>query len=385
VVSEQGGVWGTAIDVPGLAALDVDGYSGVSRVSCATAGNCVAAGSYGTSTGNQAFVVSETGGVWGTAIEVPGLAALDVGGGAVVTSVSCGSPGNCTAGGSYFDTQSYHAFLVSENDGTWGKAFDLGTTGDEVVSVSCTGAGDCVAGGGWSNRVGRGGAFVVEERNGTWSHRRKLPGIAFVSSVSCASPGNCAAAAFGAYARNRSHVYYVFVVDEKDGKWGHPMKVAKVQDVVDELSCASTGNCVAGLSASAWDHAGLIFSQAYLASERNGRWGPAFVVPGISQTAYDLPLATTDSVSCASAGNCAATGVYTDASGQHAYVVAERNGVWGAAEDVPDMATLGDPTGSLFDGNASALSVSCASAGNCAVGGSYLDGSGHEQAFVTTP
>src|SRR5258708_20486767 len=38
-------------------------------------------------------------GSWGRAIEVPGLAALDKVGGAVVVSVSCGSAGNCPAGG----------------------------------------------------------------------------------------------------------------------------------------------------------------------------------------------------------------------------------------------------------------------------------------------
>src|SRR5216683_2323264 len=47
-------------------------------------------------------------GSWGRAIEVPGLGALDKGGypgagGAGVVSVSCGSAGNCAAGGSYLD------------------------------------------------------------------------------------------------------------------------------------------------------------------------------------------------------------------------------------------------------------------------------------------
>ena len=42
-------------------------------------------------------------GSWGRAIEVPGLAALDKVGGAVVVSVSCGSAGSCAAGGEYTD------------------------------------------------------------------------------------------------------------------------------------------------------------------------------------------------------------------------------------------------------------------------------------------
>jgi hypothetical protein len=34
--------------------------------------------------------------------------------------------------------------------------------------------------------------------------------------------------------------------------------------------------------------------------------------------------------------------------------------------------------------NASVTSVSCASAGNCAAGGTYHDGSGNQQAFVVS-
>src|ERR1700733_9279946 len=75
------GSWGTGIEVPGTAALNQDGDSEVTSVSCATAGNCSAGGDYADASLHlQAFVVSEAGGRWGTAIEVPGTAALDTGG-----------------------------------------------------------------------------------------------------------------------------------------------------------------------------------------------------------------------------------------------------------------------------------------------------------------
>src|SRR5690242_4687180 len=62
-------------------------------------------------------------GTWRTAIEVPGVGSLNAGGNASVTSVSCASAGNCTAGGFYLDG-SFHAqaFVVSETKGTWAKA-----------------------------------------------------------------------------------------------------------------------------------------------------------------------------------------------------------------------------------------------------------------------
>ncbi len=84
-----------------------------------------------------------------------------------------------------------------------------------------------------------------------------------------------------------------------------------------------------------------------------------------------------NSVSCASAGNCSGGGSYTDGSGyQQAFVVTEKNGTWGTAEEVPGTAALNK------GGSASLKSVSCASAGNCSGGGSYTDGSGHQQSFV---
>ena len=65
--------------------------------------------------GAQAFVVSKTNGTWGNAIEVPGLGTLNTRGNARVESVSCGSAGNCAAGGFYTDYFGYiQAFVVSQ-------------------------------------------------------------------------------------------------------------------------------------------------------------------------------------------------------------------------------------------------------------------------------
>jgi hypothetical protein len=112
------------------------------------------------------FVVGETKGVWGPAEQVPGLAALNQGGYAEVNSVSCGSAGNCSAGGFYRDSSGqFHAFLVSQTNGTWGTAIQVpGAAGRGAVeSVSCASAGRCSAGGGFSDGSGTGQAFVVNE------------------------------------------------------------------------------------------------------------------------------------------------------------------------------------------------------------------------------
>jgi hypothetical protein len=60
-------------------------------------------------------VASQANGTWGTAIEVPGTAALNTGGNAGLYSVSCGAAGNCSAAG--FDTDNSNhqqAFVASQ-------------------------------------------------------------------------------------------------------------------------------------------------------------------------------------------------------------------------------------------------------------------------------
>ncbi len=93
-------------------------------MSCASAGNCSAGGYYkGNGTGRfQAFVVSQKNGAWGRAREVRFAAPLQPGGDAQVYSVSCGSAGNCSAGGSYSRPAGTGAFVVSQKNGVWGKA-----------------------------------------------------------------------------------------------------------------------------------------------------------------------------------------------------------------------------------------------------------------------
>jgi hypothetical protein len=65
------------------------------------------------------FVADQTGGIWGNAQQVPGTAALNQGQDGSLESVSCGSAGNCGAGGFYTDSSGHQqAFVASETNGT---------------------------------------------------------------------------------------------------------------------------------------------------------------------------------------------------------------------------------------------------------------------------
>jgi hypothetical protein len=162
-------VWGTAEEVPGSAALNQGGDAGIS-VSCGAAGDCSAGGFYQDSSAHiQAFVASQINGTWRTAIEAPGTAALNQGGDAAVNSVSCASAGNCAAAGSYSNRG--QAFVASEVNGTWHAAIEVPGTaalnqgGDAAVnSVSCAMAGNCAAVGYYTPSSRQVQAFVVNER-----------------------------------------------------------------------------------------------------------------------------------------------------------------------------------------------------------------------------
>ncbi len=323
--------------MPGTGGLNKGGGSGVVSVSCASAGNCAAAGGYKDSSGHhQAFVASEANGTWHAAIEVPGTAALNKGGDAEVDSVSCASAGNCLAGGFYFPAEAdQQAFVASERGGTWHAAIEVPGTAAlnigrsaDVMSVSCTSAGNCAAGGYYNDLDNGGQAFVASERDGAWRKAIEVPGTAALNSLGAE---------------------------------------------VASLSCASAGNCAAGGFYTGGDS-----GQAFVASEANGTWHAAIEVPGTG-TLNKGGDARVVSVSCASAGNCAAAGGYNDGSGhRQAFVASDTNGTWHAAIEVPGTGTLNK------GGGAGVLSVSCASAGSCAAGGSYTDRSGHQQAFVAS-
>ncbi len=194
--------WGAAREVPGTASLNIGGNAAIQSVSCPAAGTCVATGFYFTGPENdtQAFVVSERDGRWGQAQPVSGIASLNTGDHARADSISRPSPGNCAVGGFYVDTAGrWQAFLASERKGRWGRAIEVPGTAAlnvggnaNVDSASCWAPGDCVAGGyyeasryngntaKWQSWVatqhnGTWGAFVVSGQGGTWGRPSRCP------------------------------------------------------------------------------------------------------------------------------------------------------------------------------------------------------------------
>ncbi|HET7018954.1 MAG TPA: hypothetical protein VFI65_33860 [Streptosporangiaceae bacterium] len=225
-----------------------------------------------------------------------------------------------------------------------------------VSSVSCSSDGSCVAGGEYIDATFHGHAFVLTGKNGQWGKAIEVPGLAArkpkhaaIDSVSCAPAGGCVAG--GAYldASKRGHV---FVTSEQNGRWGHLTTIFSGKMAGDSvtLSCPVTGSCTAGGA-----------EPAFVASQTHGRWGKPIGLPSKAQTFAVV-------VSCASAGNCSA--------GWETLVASERNGRWGKPARVPGLAALGT--------DATVTSISCTSAFNCAVGGSYQLKGGASEVFVAS-
>ena len=224
---------------------------------------------------------------------------------------------------------------------------------------------------------------MVSEMNGTWGTAEEVPGTAVlntgrnavVTSVSCASAGNCSA---GGYYNDGSGDAGVRC--QRATAPGAPPRRCPApppstragMPQIASVSCGSAGNCSAG----GYYGDSSVATQAFVVSETNGTWGTAEEVPGTAALNQGGNAQIT-SVSCGSAGNCSAGGTYSGSGGQ-AFVVSEVSGTWGTAEEVPGTAALN--TG----GNAQISSVSCGAAGNCSAGGSYKDSSGGTQAFVVS-
>ena len=281
VVSEVKGTWHDAQAVPGLAALATAGTAGIGPLSCRSAGNCSAGGNYKDGSFNyDAYVVSQVGGTWGQAEPVPGLKALNTGGYSEVNSLACGSPGNCVAGGIYIDVPGNRfTFVVSQVHGTWGTAqqvpgmaaLGMGGSG-EVDTVACSTAGStagyCAVGGiaGENNGFdvnGGGQAFVATKANGTWGPARLLPGTARLNSgadggtttLSCPRPGDCTAAGYYGVGTPGDKVYNLelFVDSQTGGKWGQAEEIPGTAALnrthwagPGQVSCPAPDQCSTG-------------------------------------------------------------------------------------------------------------------------------------------
>jgi len=403
VLTENAGTWGAPRQLTPPADAGQNPYLTIYSLSCVTVANCAAVGSYQDANGDvQSFVASEAAGTWSTAQKVT-LPANALGSGQVsnVKTVSCASAGNCSAAGSYLDSNATYprtvVFTVVESAGTWGRAQSLALPTDanfnpfaSVSQLTCHGAKNCDAVGSYVDANGAARGLLVNQVNGSWTTRAMaLPGnanafpLSSLSELTCVSTGNCVA--IGTYADATGSLEGL-VVTESKGVWGRAQTMVMPADAAisphvffygyNGVSCSSVGNCAAG--GQYRDRSNNY--QGFLINEVDGAWQPAtrLVLPSGAQSGGRNGGVV--AVSCSGDGACSAGAAYLDGAGKYqALVVNEVGGDWLAGKRVslPAGATTVGVAGGVYG-------LVCHPSGPCTATGSYLDPTGTYQGFTVS-
>ena len=388
-VMQNNGVWGTPQTFTDVGVVS----SSASIFECSSANDCLIGGVSDSHGKSQAFVMTMTSGQWGMPNSVPGLdwAARNFGSQSLIDS-SCVSSGNCTIVGSYKNENGKNSTYVSvQSAGNWSSIEsipgleELGL-GNRPMSISCASIGNCVIAGiyvaGPMTDGNEEQLYLATQTNGTWGSFVSIPNLEALNTggyiyrveLFCNDINSCSLA--GSYSNNGQRS---FVVTKRNGIWGNPEFIPGLNEVdavsgssVFAMSCPGSGNCTLG---------GYFTTQnvghAFVATQTNGTWGRYELVPGLDVVSQGDAVVQT--LSCASVGNCTAVGqFFTNAGvGIQIFVVTQSNGMWGQYQILPGLIEINRVEASAFD-------ISCASPGNCTLGGTYFEAGTGRQALVAT-
>lgn len=395
VVSEKNGTWGKAIRVPGLDALNKGRFLAVTAISCAIPGDCALGGAYSTGDDgdSEPFVADSVNGRWGAAHALANVSTGVNEFTAVVTSISCSEPRDCSAGVTLpsIDSSSRAipvAFVANETDGTWSSPQAIPPVPNlhapsSVTSIDCWEAGNCRAGGFATDASGHQHALLVFENAGSWSSSQEVPGITAISgydssedaAVQTVSCTRAVCVVGGTYHDTSAHRQDFVGEFENDGTFVSRTVPGSLQlnhggVTFPLVACGSGGDCTFGSTfASATGSTGVLLATE---TQDTRTWSDAKSLAGLGTS----PDANEVTLTCGGLGSCVSGGLYQlDTPGQFvAYLADETRGVWGHARRI---------AANLDAGNSSAtLAADCASTGNCAAGGRYTDANGHQLPFV---
>ncbi len=401
LLTETAGTWGTGVELALPGDAHADPSTVLDQIACSSAGNCTAIGTYNDST--KAVMVTEADGSWGAGVAPALPANAHVPNASALSSVSCTTDGTCVAVGAYEDNaQNSQPVIWTETAGPWGTGVEVSLPADaatgeqsaELDSVSCPSPGNCSAFGSYIDGSGGDELLLMTETAGSWAPpvEAQLPAnaatphsYANLLAISCASAGNCSAV--GGYcaigkcgkfnnkasggAGNRGLAF-----TETAGQWGRGVEVRLPADAlatgpmqyIDSISCTAPGDCTAAGAYNAWNH-GRDGTRLVLLTEIEGKWskGVAPTLPTNADAHQEtLPITT---VSCVAPGDCAVSGSYW----QHAaksdllqgLLLFQKDGVWATGAE----AAL--PADAVAKFQEAWVTVSCTALTHCAAVGSY--------------
>ena len=391
LLNDHSGVWGRIVKAKLPAGASARYGANLASVSCPSAGNCAAAGLYETGGFTALVLLTQSSWTWGQGV-APKLPANGTSPGALLR-VSCAAPGDCAAVGSYVaDQDTEEGLLLDESTGVWGSGDEAAVPGNGsgyLRSVSCSSPGECTAVGAYFDDAGVAHGLLVSESSGMWGAgvEANAPAnagkVVALGPVSCSSPGSCTAV--GTYTDTQGNAG--ILLTETSGIWSPgvkaslPANASSIGNVwLPSVSCSSPGNCTA-VGSYLTKHDG---QQGLLLTESHGVWArgvqaslPANAAarPGTQEGFVAGPGLL--SVSCWAAGSCFAVGSYFDRSGgTHGLLLGESSGKWG--HGVQARA----PANAAARPEVGLWSVSCPSAKGCVAVGQYHDRTGNTDGLL---
>jgi hypothetical protein len=371
-------------------------------LTCVSPGNCEAGGAYAVGGGVQGLILNETNGAWTAPITLKAPNDVAKGTGVTIYGLSCGALGNCAAVGSYNDRGgNVQSFVANEVRGKWSAALKVTLPANArksgqsalVRTVSCPSLGNCSTVGNYQDNyqvTSRTVGFALNEVNGRWQRAREIMTIStpninpFITmdQIACASIANCVAVGSFIDANN---VTQALVVSEVRGTWSRGLSLPLPANAstyagasVSEVACVKHSACTVLGTYNA--STGAV--EGMSASESGGTWSRAseLTMPANAGVNPRVFLYGFDGVTCASAGNCSVGGQYVDSTGHYqGFLANEVAGVWTSAVQ------LSLPSGGTSAGkNGGVIALTCPSAGNCRAGAAYLDATGSYQALVVS-
>jgi len=288
-------------------------------------------------------------------------------------SISCTSPGYCTAVGRYSNRATTSALALIESSGKWRSTTEPVLRGS-LNSVWCASRGNCVAVGARQTVAGYPQPVVVTERSGTWGRSvlAPVPGDASMTpdngaglaSVSCSSMKDCVAV--GNYTKGASSVsvgeFQGFLDVETSGTWSS-VPISLPSDAVSQGPIVSRLSSVACSLSACMAVGGYKTSSGFKPMALTGSgttWQQAVKV----SLPIDALWGALDAVSCSTSSECDAAGHLGTSTGGQLWFTGESSGVWHASVD----AVL--PVGAT-PGSGDIAGMSCPAPNQCRAAASY--------------
>ncbi len=315
---------------------------------------------------------------------VPAGAAVGAGESASFTSISCTSPGDCVAGGSYRNSAGGRLAMVeTETNNVWGPPVRIALPAGAVTvaksqsaaidSVSCPAQGYCVAVGSYAGTGN--GSLTVSEVGGLWQTATTLPSVSgeitgggILDSVSCTSVGNCVAVGTSATSKG---LIEPSIATEADGAWSKPL-LATLPSGDDEtaatslsVSCPAAGDCV--IAGTDYPDSGP--QLPLIIAESNAHWQTAETLGPLPGSLADAnQVISLGAIDCAAVSQCTAVGNDETAIGASGFALVDSGGVFAEVSLPYPTGTAGFLTDNPDLGIAA---IGCADAGDCAAAGGY--------------